>query len=274
MIRWMPFFLLLTSVPSHAAEILRIGKDSQSFAVSHDEKRTWQAQDRACVLQRAQEIACGVITKTTSKGAILRIEAPNYDVVAGDKVIGKRGPLAALPAAPADENAQPARKPTAVLMNSVAATEESDVHYFNVTAGAGIGTSFFYPTLSLQAAVTPYLALGISGMFLSSSTAPVTLTAFGGSGVVAFYSQEYFRGLWIQGSAGLTAFTVRGGIQDEDATAFTGSLMIGWRGYWDLGLNIGAAVGVSYFADPGFVTISTAAAGLRPAVTIDVGYNF
>ncbi|MBY0369315.1 hypothetical protein K2X33_01430 [bacterium] len=264
MTRLIPIFVFGLSLPAWGAEVLRIGKDSQSFAVTHDEKRTWQAQDRVCFLQRAQEIACGVVTKSTSKGAIVRLEAPNYDVVVGDKAIGKR--IAAIVTSK--------REPTAVLLNSVADSADSDVHYFNVTLGAGLGTSFFYPQMGFQVAITPNLAIGASGTFLSAANAPVNLMAIGGSGTIAFYSQEYFRGLWIQASGGLTSISVRGGVQDEDATCFTGSFMVGWRAYWDFGFNIGAAAGVNYLADPNFTTITTSASGIHPAVNIDLGFNF
>jgi len=259
---------MIVSASLHAAEVLRVGKDSTNIAISHDAVRQWNPQDRVCILQRAREVACGVVVKSTSKGAIVRLDQPNYDVTAGDKVMSKFTPggVTGVPSAPKTQGAP--------LLNSVSDSADSEVHLFNVTGGVNVGTSFFYPVLGFQMAVYPTISVGVTGFFLTASQDPVYLTAFGGYATVSYYSQEYFRGLWVQGGIGVTAFSITGGLEDESAAALTGLVTAGWRGYWDLGLNIGAGVGLQYMFDPEFTTIEATSTGIKPMITVDIGFNF
>ena len=251
----------------HAAVVLRVGRDMTNIAVTHDESRTWSPRDRVCILQRAREVGCGVVVKTTSKGAIVKLDAPNNDIIAGDKVISKfQAPVAGTQAPPPQQSAP--------LMNSVADSGESEIHTFNLSGGVGVGTSFFYPTLSGQVAVSPTLAIGLTGHFFTYTSFPNTLTAFGGFATLNYYSQEYFRGLWIQGGAGMTYFTVSSIYGTESATSITGIATVGWRGYWDLGINIGLGGGFSYTTIPLFTTINVNSAGFQPVLILDVGISF
>lgn len=255
--------VLLICAGARASEVLRVGKDMTNIAVTHDPTRQWMPKDRVCILQRAREVVCGVVVRSTAKGAIVRLDTANYDVVAGDKVMGK---FQATP--------EPSKSGGTTLLNSVGNNPDSEVHLFNVTGGVNVGTSFFYPVVSFALAVAPNWSLGISGMFLTASSDPVYLTAFGGYATVNYYSQEYFRGLWIQAGAGMTFFSVTDGVQDESTASFTGIITGGWRGYWDLGLNIGVGAGLQYISTPDLLLISPNASGIRPMIVVDVGFNF
>lgn len=257
--------VLLICAGARASEVLRVGKDMTNIAVTHDPTRQWMPKDRVCILQRAREVVCGVVVKSTAKGAIVRLDTANYDVMAGDKVMGKFQPTPAEP---------PSSGGGTALLNSVGSSSESDAHLFNVAGGVNVGTSFFYPVLSFAMAVAPNWSIGLSGMFLTASSDPVYLTAFGGYATVNYYSQEYFRGLWIQAGAGMTFFSVSDGVTDESAASFTGLVTAGWRGYWDLGLNIGVGAGLQYISTPDLFLISPNAAGVRPMIVVDLGFNF
>lgn len=261
--------LLFAAGPVRAAEVLKVGKDSTNLAISHDGTRSWVVKDRVCVLQRAREIACGVVMKSAGKGAIVRLDAPNYDIAAGDKVISKFGMRA--PTAVEPNNA--------VLLNSVPQDSDSEAHLFNVAAGVNVGTSFFYPVLNFNVAVTPNLAVGLSGTFLQATTDPFTLTGIGGYVGLNYYSFEYFRGFWVQVAGGIMGFSVNGdplvpSDPGESSTSLLGFATVGWRGYWDLGINVGVAAGLQYIADPNFTSITASASGFRPMILVDLGFNF
>jgi len=269
--------LLVLVVPLHAAEVLRVGKDSTNIAVTHDGTRTWMPKDRMCVLQRAREVVCGTVVKSTSKGAIVKLDGPNYDILAGDKVISKFGPnsapAVAKPAKPT--TLQPAQG--APLLNSVSDGPEAEYHIFNASVGVNVGTSFFYPTIGFQFAILPTISVGVGGTYFSSSNGATSLTAFGGYVSANYYSQEYFRGFWVQlGGGPLMMNATSVGLPDESATAFLGFATVGWRGYWDLGFNIGVGAGAQYIPDPQFTPamISTGPWGIQPMLTLDIGLNF
>ncbi len=269
----------LVAVAANAADVLRVGKDMTNIAVSHDENRTWSPKDRVCVLQHAREVGCGTVVKTTTKGAIVRLDSPSYDILTGDKVISKFQAAAPAYVPPAQggirkQASQPA--PSAPLMNSVGDSAESEIHSFNLSAGVGAGTSFFYPTLSAQYAIAPTLAVGITGAFLTAYDASSfsTLMEFGGLLTLNYYSQEYFRGLWVQGGAGVMIFSASGNYPTEGYSSFTGLATVGWRGYWDLGLNIGVGAGFQYTSSPTFTYINVTSAGFQPLLVLDIGFSF
>jgi hypothetical protein len=260
------FIAIVSPLLSLGAEVLRVGKDSQSIAITHDETRKWTARDRVCVLQRAREIVCGTVTKVASKGAIVKMDQPNYDVLAGDKVISKFQPSGV--------TAAPVARSSAPLMNSVPDSGESEIHRVNIAAGVSVGTSFFYPSLNVQFAVAPTIAVGLGGLFFAYSNDLNSLTAFGGMGNLNYYSQEYFRGLWIQVAGGALMLSASGSGISESATSFLGLATVGWRGYWDLGFNIGVGAGLQYISDPGFLNIVTTSSGFKPLIVLDVGISF
>jgi hypothetical protein len=269
--------LLAVCSGAHAAEVLRVGKDMTNIAVSHDTNRTWSVNDRVCILQHAREVGCGVVLKTTGKGAIVRLDAPSYDILAGDRVVSKFQSPAAVAAPVQKQRAVQQQAPQgAPLMNSVGDNAESEIHNFNFSGGVGVGTSFFYPTISAQIAVAPTIAIGFTGTFFTysnSSLVNTTLMAFGGMATVNYYSQEYFRGLWVQAGGGVTFFSVNGTYGSESASSLTGIATVGWRGYWDLGLNIGVGAGFQYTSTPVFNSITVNAAGFQPLLVLDVGFS-
>ncbi len=255
-------FLLAVPGPLFASEVLRVGKDALNFAITHDDSRQWKAKDRVCVLQRAREVACGVVVKVAVKGAIVRLDQPNYDILAGDRVVSK------YQAVPGGQSA------AAPLINSVPEAEDSDTHFANVALGGVAGTNFFYPVVNFQVAVAPTISLGLTGLFFNYSNELNTLLAFGGMATVNYYSQEYFRGLWVQLGGGIAAISVSGASPPESATAFAGLATVGWRGYWDLGFNIGVGAGLQYLGDPAFQNTVLTSAGIKPIVVLDVGLSF
>lgn len=262
-----------------AAEVLRVGKDQVNIAVTHDEFRKWRVDERVCVYgsdSPDQKIVCGTVLKTTPKGAIVHLENKSNDVSAGNLIKG------------ADETAAPqpasSRKPAAALLSSLPRSEHARPYRFQVGGGGGITASSPFPfpqfQLTLQYTLKPKFALGVSPIYFSapSATGLSRISALGSFVTLNYYRSEYFRGMWIQGGAGFAMITASDSstiptVASETGLAFGGIATVGWRGYWDIGMNVGIAVGAEYLTSPTF-TNYVGSAGFIPLVLLDVGFNF
>lgn len=292
-------WVLTTSTAFGAnARVLRIGSSQTNIAVSHPDTAPWILRDRVCVVQLRSTIACGRVMKVTTKGVIVKLDAPSADVIAGDSVVAESQTMGGGAGAPASGNLaansrgepqtsqqvprvenhvrRPSQitPPKAQLLDSVRKHPQSDDFNFNLSAGTSISFSFFYPTVNFQYAFAPEWAIGLMPMGLFAGATGASLTGFGGYATLNYYSQKYFRGLWVQGGLGSLYFTVTGPTVSESANALAAIGTVGWRGYWDLGLNIGVGAGVQYIQNPAFTTITVESAGVLPLVILDVGINF
>jgi hypothetical protein len=195
--------------------------------------------------------------RTTPRGAIAKLESSEADVEAGDEVRSSNG-----------------RRPTA-LLSVTEKTDEAKVFDFDVTAGVSFSYSFFYPMIHFQFALSPTITIGLEPLYFRASASSASLSAFGGLATVNYYGNEYFRGLWISGGAGIFLFSANDGV-DPSQSATSPVVMVtgGWRGYWDLGLNIGVGAGVQYVSTPSFNNVDVKSAGFQPLLVVDVGFNF
>lgn len=240
------------------AEVLRVGRDRQNIAITHSDARRWVLDDRVCVYHGTSRVICGVVLKVTPKGAIAKLEQPSNDVLAGDEI-----------------RAGSTRRPTALLQTAEVGGSEGRPSHFDLTGGLSFSYSFFFPMLNFQIAMGPNFAIGLSPLYFKSTDNTGSLGAFGGYLNLNYYNSEYFRGLWVSLGGGLLMFSADDGIdptQSASAPAFMAT--VGWRGYWDLGLNIGVGAGVQYISKPDFTNITVNSAGIQPLLVVDVGFNF
>jgi hypothetical protein len=283
------------ALPS-GGKVLRIGANQSSIAVSHPDMAPWQPRDRVCVIQLRSTIGCGRVVKSTTKGAIVRLDAPSADVIAGDTVVAESQATSVSESGPGPKSTRTSkalspksdsfaaenqsRKPSQIgsktqLLDSVKKHPESEAYNFNLSAGTSISFSFFYPILNFQYSFSPQFAVGVVPMALFAGTSSASLTGLGGYVTLNYYGQGNFRGLWIQGGAGMVMFNVSGGLStSESANTLAAIGTVGWRGYWDLGLNIGVGAGLQYIQNPSFTSITVESAGFLPMVILDVGFNW
>lgn len=276
-------FALLIWIPSADAassQVMKIGKNSMSLAISHASSKPWKVRDRVCVIQVRSAIGCGVVTKTATKGAIVKLDNATHDIIAGDRVVPEEREEQPEAKRPTDSEAsaplprQSKTKEKAPLLETVVPSSESDEGPFNLSLGAVISFSFFYPMANLQLALSPKFAIGLVPMVLVARSGTSDYLALGAYGTLNYYGQQSFRGIWIQLGAGASNTTISSPSGSESAMQLLGLATVGWRGYWDLGLNIGVAVGVQYFQDPGFASATIQSAGILPAFLVDVGMGF
>lgn len=247
------------------AEVLRVGSSQTIIAISQDNIRPWKVNDPICVMQEQQEIVCGNVMKISSQMAIVKLAQASDMVARGQKV------RLGISSQPVAQN----RKPAATqLLQSVERDKETRTLYHNLSGGFSVGNGFYFPLLHFQRLFTPSLAFGIMPSYFSVSTGSGSLSALGGMATLNYYGHEFFRGLWIQTGLGLSFFSANTGTIEQQATVFNSLLTGGWRGYWDLGFNIGVCGGFQYLKDPNFGGIKLSGAGVQPLVMVDVGFNF
>lgn len=292
---WM-LVLGCVSAPVFAnSKVLKVGRDRINVAVTHDAGRTpWREQDRLCISQNGRPIVCGTVIRTSPKGAILRLEKATTEVAAGDIVTQtepRRGGSDGTTAAPTAAAASPAkpvaannlrgvrrRRPATALMGSANGSHEAPAR-FNISAGLSAGLSYFYPTIDFQVRVSKHFAIGVIPFYLRASADTTSLTAIGGFGTLNYYFDGYFRGFWVQGGGGFVSFSTTDSIDPtnpvtESVGVPAGIFTLGWRGYWDFGLNIGVAGGLQYIGSPTFTSTEVKSAGAQPLFLLDVGLNF
>lgn len=252
------FFLLFVSTRVECAQVLRVGSSQKILAISHEDFRQFRVRDYVCVTQDGRDVACGTVLKVTPKAAIVKLDSRSQDVARGDRV----------------RLAPSGRKPAMALLDSVGMDESSGIFHNNLSGGISAGINFFFPTVNYQHTVSSEIALGVLPTFFAVSVNDTSVKALGGYLTGNYYGNEYFRGMWIQGGPGLFYFdTVSGEIQ-ESGTAFAFLATAGWRGYWDLGFNIGVAAGFQYIQEPNIGVVEIRSSGFQPLVVLDVGFNF
>jgi hypothetical protein len=79
--------LLLLSSATFASRVLKVDGPGKMAAISQNSEAPWRARDYACVVRDGREVACGVIVKVSSKGAILRFDYKSGNPIrSGDSV--------------------------------------------------------------------------------------------------------------------------------------------------------------------------------------------
>lgn len=252
------YITLLLCSPLFAAQVLRVGSSQKVIAISHEDSREFKVKDHVCVFQDGKEIACGSVMKSSPKGAIVKLEAKSGDVVRGDQV--RITPVG--------------RQPAMTLLDSVNADLNAIDYSCNLAAGLGAGTSFFYPVVDFQWSLSLQFAMGLKPFFLSASGETTNVTAVGGFLTGNFYGSDLFRGLWVQGGIGYMQFFTKSIEISESAGSLAFLSTVGWRGYWDLGLNVGIGAGLQYLQQPNINTVDIRSANLQPLVVLDIGFNF
>jgi len=244
---------------ARAAAVLAIGKSGKSVAVSHDVPRKFQMNDRVCVVQASVDVVCGVVVRVTPKGAIVSLDTAYPNLSVGDPVRPVERP----------------RAPAAEILNSVDPGPAGTPKTFNVSGGVAAGLNYFFPLLHLQLLVFDKLALGLEPLYMRASSDGAKLSAYGGYGTFNYYGAGHFQGLWIQAGVGMVAYStvsVLGTKGEAKSLAFLGT--VGWRGYWEGGLNIGLGAGLQYISDPKFTEVKINSVGALPLVMLDVGVSF
>lgn len=275
--------LVCAAARTLASEVLRVGNSLQVIAISSDRGHGWQIGNRVCVYQARRVVECGEVVKLTKFGAIVRLDAPNSFIARGDMIRSERAArvdrmAAAEESGESGEERRERRKPAAQLLESQTQVEGMQTPTFNLSAGISAGFTYFFPMIHFQAMVTPYVSLGLMPLYTKTSAENSSVSVIGGHVTLSYYGAEYFRGFWGQLAGGVyhvssSALTIAGTV-DEQANCPAIIATVGWRGYWDLGMNVGVSGGIQYLVDPSFEATEIRAANIQPIFQLDVGLSF
>lgn len=256
---WMGWLLCIAVSSVHCAEVLKVGSSQKVIAIGHLGTRPWEVSDYICIYRGASEIGCGSVIKTTTESAIVRMEAQAAPVLIGDEV----------------RAAASGRKPATLLLNTASADQNAKVQNNNLTGGISAGASFFFPILHYQRALSPSVAVGLMPLYFQySPQQDLEAGAFGFFLTGHYYFNQFFRGVWAQVGMGSLFYSTKNVEVRNKGTAFASLTTVGWRGYWDLGLNIGVAAGAQFVTDPEIPDVDIKYTGIQPIVLVDVGFNF
>lgn len=115
------FFVLISTLGgsfAFAVPVLKVDGAQTMVAVSHGAKRKWKVGEYLCVRKHGQDIACGPVSKTTLKGAIVKFDYQTGDEISvGDDVVFKRG--AAVSGYVSEPGGAPSRVPSDIRADSV-----------------------------------------------------------------------------------------------------------------------------------------------------------
>jgi len=166
------------------------------------------------------------------------------------------------------------RRPAAKLLNSYDKVEGVSTPGWQLSGGISAGFTFFYPMIHFQRALGSYVSLGLMPIYFKAAGSTTSVGAFGGYLTFNYYGNEYFRGFWTQLGVGAYKFSASNSTLEERSTSIAAFGTIGWRGYWDLGLNVGVGAGLQYVQDPKFTVTTVNAVNFQPVLVLDVGVNF
>ena len=271
--------LMVSSMAYAQGSVVKVSRSQQYLVISRAPSFPWRKGARLCVFNQERALGCGAILKLSKKAAVLKLDKASPFVAKGDKVVVGEQPTPKVARlsrrkknSPPPLSREP-RQPATLLTDSYA-EPKAPIDGWNLSGGISAGFTFFFPMLHLQRRLGSYYAIGIQPSYFRSSAEGASVGAIGGLLTLNYYGNEYFRGMWLQLGAGLQRFDVENFGANETGTSPTVIGTFGWRGYWDLGLNVGVALGAQYVVDPEFATTEIQATGIQPVFVLDVGFNF
>lgn len=151
---------------------------------------------------------------------------------------------------------------------------DSTIYTLDVTAGATAGFNHLYPLLHFQFAVAEKISLGLEPYFFSSSVEEASVSGIGGFVTFNYYGQYAYRGFWAHLGMGALRFSASVPGSDESQLVLSAIGTVGWRQRWDLGINVGAGVGLQYVFNPNLALVNVEFQGVQPLFIVDFGFNF
>ncbi len=247
-----------------ASEVVKIGLKKDFIAITQKKDPVgWLIEDRVCVVRENVVIECGEVIKLLKKLVLVKLDRPTAEILIGDRVINEE-----------HKKYLKSRNPAAKIFDSVSIVESPKNYKANISLGMSAGLNFFYPLLHLQGTISNNFALGLEPFYFRSSADYSSVTAFGLIVTLNYYGSEYFRGLWLSFGLGGYRFLTSNLHAEEEALVYGATGTLGWRGYWDLGLNVGVALGLQYISNTDFQYTSVKALGFQPIAVLDVGFSF
>lgn len=140
----------------------------------------------------------------------------------------------------------------------------------NVTAGL----TYLFPTLQYQRIISDRYALGVMPMYVNTPVGNGNLSGYGGYVTGSYYALEEFRGLFAQIGLGMYSLTGTLGADSGSFSSTAFEATVGWRWFWNNGINFGFGIGAQYLMTKTPENVSWDFSGILPSVALDLGYAF
>lgn len=265
---------LFVAPSAWAAQVLSVTSNQEQVTVSYETvgSRAWQLNDDVCLYSGKRELLCGFVGRMTGDTLTVAVTTRQVRAVSGQKVALTRGPRQ-----PASTASASASGGSSAAGDERRAFEPKDKKTFDIALGFNAGLNYYYPALTLQLAVSRALSIGVEGLFAKFQTSGVDVSAFGVFGVVTYYHTHFpFRGLFIQGGAGLFSIDLNDGANQEKQSPLAFQAQVGWRGkaHFTLGFDLGVGLGVLYVTKANAPVIPLSFSGIMPLFNAFVAYSF
>jgi hypothetical protein len=299
-------------VPLFGAHVIKVFSDRPEIILSQDKERPWIVGDRVCIYHQNQEVGCGNIVRTLPKraycvlkdqhdtlkkktvtdnssstylelvfGAMVarqgdRVELTSFENPIPDSETTKEivDGLNGLRRKPAMEGSLEGKDDLLLTLDDEKVDQDERLLYHGNLSDLTVGLNYIFPTIHYQQAVWDHVTVGLMPIYLSTPTGSGSLSGVGGYLTLNYYGLEPFRGLWIQTGGGVYSLntTVAGTGYSYFSPAAVGT--VGYRWYYESGLNFGFGVGVQYLFTSNPSDVSLDFSGLLPSIAMDIGFAF
>jgi hypothetical protein len=245
--------------PAVGNVVMDVDDDQKYVVISHSDVRPWQLRDRVCIFRNEQTIACGPVVKVNEEVAKVKLRDKEGFVKKMDTVLLMR----------------PSRAPASTVIGNALEVSTRERPTYNTLAGLNMSLELIFPKIELQGFLTKTIALGFQPAFARSSLdTGDSMFTIGFMFTLNWYSNEDYRGLWIQGASGL--YIISNSISGTSVSTRAPVLQatIGWREQWAMGLNIGIGIGARYigFAETGVEALNYST--FAPTLAVDIGFDY
>jgi hypothetical protein len=300
------------SSPLFAAKVIKVFSDRPEILLSQDKDRPWIKGDRVCIYHNDQEVGCGNIVRTLPKRAYCLLTnqkdtlrkktitdnaSSTYLELVFGAAVARQGDSATLMSVedaipdsettkeivegltslrrkPASEGVLVGKDDLLMTLDEEKVDKDAGLFYHGNLSDLTVGFNYIYPTIHYQQAVSDHFTLGLMPIYLSTPTGTGTLTGLGGYLTLNYYGLEAFHGLWIQAGGG--AYSLNTNVAGASYNYFSPAVVgtVGYRWYWESGLNFGFGVGVQYLFSSNPSGASLDFSGLLPSIAMDIGFAF
>jgi len=161
-------FVAFTGTSLFGMQVLKVGGKAGNLLIVSHGKTPWDLDQRACVVDGREKVACGKVVKITDRAAIIKVGKMKRDIYEGDTVKRvrkkRRKKKAAAPALLEPEEPPPLDEPPAGTKAFAASDPYRTLpkhHKFLLTVGGNIGFDHLIPFLHFQMMVTDHISLGV-----------------------------------------------------------------------------------------------------------------
>lgn len=147
---------------------------------------------------------------------------------------------------------------------------------WSASLGMSAGTNYLFNQLSFERRLSRDISLGITAMGLSGSSSVSKLSASGAMLTAAYYltSAQSLTGFWTKFGLGYYSISLEDPDANKTTRAWSSILTGGYRARLGKGFTALAGAGLQYIKTFSDIDDRISFNGLRPVITVELGYRF